>query len=186
MTMGTRMLIVAAVVAVAACASPATDHALGAAPPSCAVKHGGAQPAKRILCLVNAERAGHGRPALRMDVRLSQAARRHSADMVSHRYFAHVSPAGRNPAARVARTGWLKGRHRWLVGETLAWGSGRRAAPDAIFSAWMHSPPHRRALLDPRFCFVGIGIVAGIPVAAAGRGATYTADLGSARAGGCA
>jgi uncharacterized protein YkwD len=186
MMMATRALIVAAVAALAACVSPATDDALGAARPSCAVRHGGGQPARRILCLVNAERAGHGRPALRMDVRLSQAARRHSADMVSHRYFAHVSPAGQNPTVRVARTGWLDGRRRWLVGETLAWGSGWHAAPDAIFRAWMQSPPHRRALLDPRFCFVGIGIVAGTPVAAAGRGATYTADLGSGRTGACA
>jgi uncharacterized protein YkwD len=169
-------LLIAAIAAGASCVSLPVD-ALAATRPCSTTS--GLQPAKRILCLINAERAARGRAALRLDLRLTQTARRHSIDMVTRRYFAHDSPSGQSPAGRVRLTGWLHGRGRWLVGENLAWGSGSRGAPDAIVSAWMHSPGHRRVLLDPRFCSVGIGVITGTPRAGIPQGATYTADFGS-------
>jgi uncharacterized protein YkwD len=130
------------------------------------------------LCLINAERSAHGVRPLRLDHRLTRAARRHSRDMVAHAYFSHESRSGAGFGARIARTGWMSGRSRWNVGENLAWGSGRRAGPRAIVAGWMRSAGHRHNLLQPRFRVIGIGIVAGAPTGN-GSGSTYTTDFGS-------
>jgi uncharacterized protein YkwD len=129
------------------------------------------------LCLINRERAAHGLRRLRLDSRLTRAARRHSRDMVAHHYFAHDSRTGGSFKARIARTGWMKGRSRWSVGENLAWGTGGQATPRAIVNAWMRSAGHRHNILQPRFRVIGIGIHLD---AHGGRaGATYTTDFGS-------
>ena len=97
--------------------------------------------------------------------------------MVARGYFGHVSPAGSTLSARVRRSGWTRGRARWRVGETLAWGSGPRSTPDAIVAAWLASPAHRRIVLARRWRVVGIGVAPGTPFATPG--ATYTADFGT-------
>jgi uncharacterized protein YkwD len=135
--------------------------------------------AAAVLEQLNAARRVHGARPLRFDARLARAATRHSRDMVLHRYFAHDSRSGTRFSTRIARTGWMRGRRHWRVGENLAWGSGRAADPRAIVSAWLQSPPHRRILLQPRFRVVGIGIAAGTPVGGERAGRTYTADFGS-------
>jgi uncharacterized protein YkwD len=129
------------------------------------------------LCLVNAQRTHRGLRPLRLDPRLDRAARRHSQDMVAKRYFAHDSRSGARFSARIARTGWMRGRARWSVGENIAWGTGAQAAPRAIVAAWMRSASHRVNILNPRFRVIGIGIARGAPVGAGG--ATYTTDFGS-------
>jgi uncharacterized protein YkwD len=127
------------------------------------------------LCLINHARAQQGAPRLRVDPRLRRAARRHSLDMVAHRYFSHTSRSGLSSSGRIARTGWMRGR-RWIVGENLAW---RRepAGARSVVPAWLRSPEHRRVLLDRRFRVAGIGIARGTPFATPG--ATYTVDFGS-------
>jgi uncharacterized protein YkwD len=140
--------------------------------------HAGRTPAA-VLRLLNAARADAGAPPLRLDRRLNRSSRRHSCDMVAHHYFAHESRSGARFSARIARTGWMRGRRRWNVGENLAWGAGSDAAPRAIVQAWLQSPPHRHNLLAPGFRVVGIGIVAGTPIAGKPMGRTYTTDFGS-------
>jgi uncharacterized protein YkwD len=133
-----------------------------------------------ILRGLNAARAENGAPPLRADRRLALAARRHARDMVAHHYFAHESPSGERPSARVARTGWLHGRRRWRIGEDLAWGRGPYGRPGAIVAAWLRSPAHRRVMLSRAYRVVGIGIAHGTPGEGfAGGGRTYTADFGS-------
>jgi uncharacterized protein YkwD len=144
----------------------ATPAAAGAASTTVAVEE-----------LLNAARAAHGAPPLRRDPRLALAARRHSRDMVARRYFSHDSHAGERFSERIARTGWMRSRARWRVGETLAWGVGPKAAPRAILTAWLASAAHRRILLAPGFHLVGIGVAKGTPFGRGGR--TYTADFGS-------
>jgi uncharacterized protein YkwD len=146
-------------------------HAAAAACPSA--------PAQAVLCLLNEQRAANGLPALQPDRRLATAARRHSGDMVAHGYFAHASRSGTSFSARIAATGWTRDRPSWRVAENLAWGSGARAAPQAIVAAWMASPPHRRTILSAAYHVVGVGVAAGVPAAGAGDGATYTSDFGS-------
>ncbi|HWI72766.1 MAG TPA: hypothetical protein VNT55_12495 [Baekduia sp.] len=71
---------------------------------------------------------------------------------------------------------WRSGR--WL-GEDLAWGTGRHAAPAWIVRAWMHSPPHRRVMLSTRARVAGVGVADGTPFVTALPGATYDLDVGS-------
>src|SRR4051812_44947381 len=96
------------------------------------------------LWSLNALRSRQGVTPLRLDTRLSRAAVRHSRDMVHRRYFAHESITGAPFSSRIAATGWMRGRGRWSVGETLAWGLGESATPESIIAAWLRSPSHRR------------------------------------------
>jgi uncharacterized protein YkwD len=130
------------------------------------------------LCLINGERAAHGLRTLRLDSRLGEAARRHSDDMVAHRYFAHDSRSGAGFSTRIAATGWMNGRRRWAVGENLAWGTGSGATARAIVATWMASRGHRQNILKARFRVIGIGIDRGVPFTGA-PGVTYTTDFGS-------
>jgi uncharacterized protein YkwD len=134
--------------------------------------------ARATVCTINAERGSHGLRALRVDPRLALAARRHSRDMVRHRYFAHRAPSGSDPAQRIGQTGYLSDALPWLVGETLAWGTGGGASPHGIVLAWMHSPPHRRILLRGRYRELGLGVVWGAPLRRSGPQATVTAEFG--------
>jgi uncharacterized protein YkwD len=132
-----------------------------------------------ILRLVNAARAAHHQPPVRFDARLAVAARGHSREMVAQHYFAHDSRSGERFSSRITRTGWMRGRRHWHVGENLAWGIRGEGRPSAIVSAWLHSPSHRHVLLDPDYRVIGIGTVRGTPFADPSRGWTYTADFGS-------
>jgi len=130
------------------------------------------------LCLINVERSARDLRPLRLDRRLSTAARRHSRDMVAKQYFAHDSRSGARFSARIARTGWMSGRGAWSVGENLGWGSGTLATPRAVVAAWMKSTGHRRNILSAKFRVIGIGIALRTPMGNAA-GATYTTDFGS-------
>ena len=44
------------------------------------------------------------------------------------------------------------------IGENLATG---QQTPEEVVDAWMKSPPHRRALLNPKFTETGFGMAAG-------------------------
>ena len=66
-----------------------------------------------------------------------------------------------------------------MVGENIGFGTGSLTRPASIHQAWMHSTPHRAAMLSTRFREVGFGISPGIPFQS--RGATFTADFAAAR-----
>ncbi len=133
-----------------------------------------------VVCLVNAHRASHGRRGLTASADLAQAAGRHSRDMVRRAFFAHVTPTGRGPDARIRQSGYMHDALDWSVGEDLGWGTASLSSPDAIVAAWIASPPHERVLLDPGFRQVGVGIAVGVPVTTAdsANGATFTLDSG--------
>ncbi|MCW3013452.1 MAG: hypothetical protein JWO02_544 [Solirubrobacterales bacterium] len=131
-----------------------------------------------VRCLLNRQRAAHGRPAASPDARLTVAARRHAADMVARHYFAHTSLGGATFISRIRRTGYLPSKGSWAAGEILAWASGSRATPRGIVDTWMASPEHRAILLDPRFSDVGVGIVSGSPQGGQGPALTADADFG--------
>lgn len=133
---------------------------------------------RATLCALNAERRSHGLRPLRVSRTLSGAARRHSRDMVLKQYFAHTTPEGSTFVKRIRRTGYLRSRRHWIVGEDLAWGPGRWGSPAGVVRAWMHSPGHRRVILTPLFREVGIGLAWGAPQPFAERAMTYTSDFG--------
>ena len=133
------------------------------------------------LCLLNRERRYHGLQTLRVDPHLRLSAHRHAKDMVTRRYFAHVSSGGRQPSDRMRAAGYMGHAHHWLVGENLVWGAGAFSTPIDRVRALMHSPPHRRNMLRPGFREVGIWVSQQAPVHAAYRsGATYVLNFGAA------
>ena len=169
--------VAAGVVALLAIAPPAS-----AAGRACTSANASAsQVTKRVLvratlCVLNAERARHDLRPLRLNRRLSRAARHHSRAMARKRFFSHTSPAGTTFVDRIRRTGYLHGARRWNIGENIAWGSGGLSAPRAIATAWMHSAGHRANILSRSFGAIGIGVARGTP--SGGGGAIYTTDFG--------
>lgn len=63
-----------------------------------------------------------------------------------------------------------------MLGEDLAYGTGRAALPSAIVQSWMNSPPHRSVLLDCDFTDIGVGIATG-SFGSRGYGTVYAADF---------
>ncbi len=133
------------------------------------------------LCLINRERLAHGERALRVNRRMQRAAQAHTRSMAFGDYFEHVSPGGITPLARMRAVGYLSSSHvAYEVGENIAWGTLTLASPRAIVAAWMHSPPHRANILDPRYRETGIGVSPHPPSSLADGqpGAVYTQDFG--------
>ena len=149
----------------------------------CAARPGGG---RRPACrhAVPDERRAHGpraRAACRPSRCLSRVAAGYARQMVRGRFFDHTSPGGSTMLARIRATSYLRdvtlvvGRREPRVGHRRA--GARRARPSR---AWMHSPEHRANLLDRRFADVGIGVVAGAPIALepGELGGTYMTDFG--------
>jgi uncharacterized protein YkwD len=182
MRSGLGRVPVAAVLAIMAlCAAPSLAAAQGTGcsfTRSAAVAEPEPNVRTALRCLVNAERQRHGLPTLHSSSRLNAAADRHSADMVTRGYFAHVTPEGRSVTDRVRATGYLGGSGDWKLGEDIGWGTGSASTPDSIFQAFMNSPPHRRVILSPEFHEIGVGVAPGVPVAGQGSGATFVLDFG--------
>jgi uncharacterized protein YkwD len=162
----------------AALALPAVAGAASACPgasdrPSAA---NAAQVRTATLCLLNRQRTGHGLTRLHEHPSLEHAATTYADLMVSETFFDHVSPAGSTMAQRIKRTDYLHNVRGWSLGENLAWGSGTASTPAQIVNAWMHSPDHRRNILDGTFREIGIGVATGAPTGSAG--ATYVNEFG--------
>ena len=184
------VLIMLALVALAA---PATAHADGAsaararaASERCASADAlpGQAPGDDLrestLCLINAERTARGLGRLQAEPLLGRVAATYARLMVRARFFDHTSPGGSTMLARIRATTYLRDVSSWSVGENLAWGTGPLATPRATVRAWMQSADHRANLLDRHFADVGIGVVAGAPIALdpGELGGTYVTDFG--------
>ena len=105
---------------------------------------------KQMIALINKVRANHGLRALRLNKRLATASRKHAKDMATRNYFSHVAPEGRNAGQRA-----LAGGYDWaVIGENLA---AMESCPRRVMSSLLNSPSHRRVLLNPKYCEVGVG-----------------------------
>ena len=134
------------------------------------------------VCLLNAERARLGLRRLRVHRELQRASQRYARDMVTRRFFSHVSPTGAGLLERTRSTSrYLRRARGFALGENLAWGTGTAATPRQVVASWMRSPGHRRHVLDRRFREVGLGIAAGVPGTGPGAGATYASQFGTRR-----
>ena len=135
---------------------------------------------RATLCALNHTRHHHGLHRLRLNKRLSRAARRHARDMARRNYFSHDTLGGGSFLDRIRRTGYLRGAHSWIVGENLAWGSRGYSRPQVIMRMWMNSPGHRANILNASFREIGIGLAYDAPVAGGGKPVcTYTTDFGA-------
>jgi uncharacterized protein YkwD len=159
---------------VAACALLVALAAPAAAP---AAGCRGLDDADALVCEVNRVREGRGLDALRPDRRLARAGAEQARDMVRRGYFSHVTPEGETLSDRLRDAGYISGRVRWRVGETLSWGQGPRSTPAVTVEAWLASPPHRRVLLGARYREIGVGLASGVP--AGGAGSTFAAEFGA-------
>jgi uncharacterized protein YkwD len=180
----TRRLLAAIALSCLAFALPASASATAA---PCAnadlmpTASNGPQVRAATLCLINRERTERGLRALRHDGQLRKVAQSYSSQMVRHGFFDHVSPDGSTLRSRITgRTTYLRSAASWSLGENLYWGSGERATPAESVDGWMHSPGHRRNMLDRHFRDIGIGIAIGAPEDVAGTpAATYTTEFGT-------
>ena len=120
-----------------------------------------------ILTMVNDIRSKEGLSALTYNSQLEQSAQGYADLMAEEGFFGHVSPDGETLRDRIQVTGFedrtfspdcfcVRG---YAFGENLA--RGQKTAKAAV-EAWMHSPAHRAAILNPDYTDTGIGVNAGI------------------------
>jgi uncharacterized protein YkwD len=132
------------------------------------------------LCLLNVERTTRGRVALRTNGALDQAAGLYARSMIDYGFFDHVSPNGSTFVGRIKRTDYLARTNGWALGENLAWGQVQLGSPEQIVDAWMHSPEHKRNILDGRYTEIGVGVSYGTPGGGhEDAGATYATEFGT-------
>ena len=111
----------------------------------------------RMLALMNASRLQQGLVPLALDVRASDAARRHSATEAEHRYVYHDGADGTAASrdAPACGTGWY-GENTGKV-----WSGG----VDVLHHEFMAEPwapiNHRTNIMDPNFRRAGVGAVQG-------------------------
>lgn len=115
---------------------------------------------KQLVTLVNKERAKRGLAQLRVNGKLVEAARSHSAEMGELKYFAHESASGEAWSSRVIRYGYSRqGYGRWKAGENIYWGANLYSSPVACVDGWMKSSAHRAVILTKAFRDIGVGAV---------------------------
>lgn len=117
---------------------------------------GGPASVDAIVHAMNRERAAKGLRPLRLNGTLSAAAGDRIDDMLSKRYFDHVSPDGIQPFVWAKRRGY---DYR-TIGENLAVGFGGTS----VVTGWMNSPGHRANVLGAAFDEVGIAVSSTAPL----------------------
>ncbi|WP_250400362.1 sigma-70 family RNA polymerase sigma factor [Streptomyces cellostaticus] len=136
--------------------SPSAVPSTHSASPTRSPSHAAARPslARQVADLVNAHRAEAGCAPVRLDDRLTAAARAHARDMVDRGYFGHESPEGRHADARIAAAGYDAG----------AWAENLHQGPrDAatVVEEWMDGSIHEENMLGCQYRDMGLAAVPG-------------------------
>ena len=97
---------------------------------------------------INDVRARHGLAAMRRSGSLADSAGRYSRWLLANDTFGHLSRI--QASSRFA-----------LLGEALAWHSGRRFSVRHTLNRWMASPGHRAIVLSPVMRWQGTGVTRG-------------------------
>ena len=137
-------LVLAAVLALAACEAPTPTLGPDGKPLPRAVKIRPGQEGEvqyRMLDSVNALRSAAGAPALQLDPRLNAAAATHSRDMAVQNRPWHFGSDGSSPLDRARRAGYTG----MLLGENI---SETYETELETLSAWMAVSDTRAVLLD--------------------------------------
>lgn len=108
---------------------------------------------KRVVELVNIERAKYGLSPLTLNAELSRVARLKSQDMRDKNYFSHTSPTYGSPFDMMKQFG-ISYR---TAGENIARG---QRTPEEVVNGWMNSEGHRANILNSSFKEIGVGYVA--------------------------
>ncbi len=109
---------------------------------------------RRVLELVNEERAKQGLSPLTWHEGLANVARAHSQDMNDRRFFSHDNPDGQSPFDRIKAAGIAYTR----AAENVAAG---QKTPEEVMQGWMNSAGHRANILNPNLTALGVGYYAG-------------------------
>ena len=115
---------------------------------------------EEILLLLNAYRKENGLKELLLKEDLMSSARYKSESMLQQDYFAHY-----NPHMEYITFGDLMNfifgyTHYTKKGENLFANMGSEAvSAQVIFEGWKNSPSHNKAMLDPEYIYVGVGII---------------------------
>ena len=105
-------LALAMALTLALMAAPASQAACSSA--SASVKTAGKRAlVHATLCVLNVERRKRGLRPLRLNRKLSRAARGHSSAMAARHFFSHDSLGGGSFVDRIRRTGYLRGARSW-------------------------------------------------------------------------
>jgi uncharacterized protein YkwD len=100
--------------------------------------------------LTNAERTKAGLAPLVLDAKLNQSASAKCSDMVATGW-GHVDPQGRHGYHFIQEVFPDATKY----GENLA---EQYNVDSDIMTAWMNSPPHKAAILDPAYTDIGFGV----------------------------
>jgi uncharacterized protein YkwD len=136
-----------------------------------------------VLVDINAFRRAHRLAPLKLNVRLTAAARSHTLQMAHDGYFAHDSADGSSFWRRIQAFYTSSPWRYWSVGENLLW-SSPDVTPSSALKMWLASPEHRANLMNPRWREIGVAAVheAAAPGAFKGLDVTIvTTDFGVRR-----
>ena len=111
---------------------------------------------KAMLCYHAYARRRLGVRQLRPVAPLDRSSALKARWIVGCRAFTHT-PCGRSFITAFRDVDYIHGN--WVVGENLAWGSGSRGTVRALFDAWLHSPPHREAIIRSDWREIGISLI---------------------------
>ena len=108
--------------------------------------------AAEVVRLVNVERGKHGAGPLSLNEKLNRSAQFHAQFMADRDCFEHLCPNEPELGTRVRNAGY-----KWrAVAENIAAG---QIDPAEVVDSWMHSPGHRKNILNPAYNEIGIGYV---------------------------
>lgn len=105
---------------------------------------------RQTVDLINQRRAGMGLSQLQVNMSLTQAARRHSADIGPARLCQHNGTDGSSPWDRIAQAGYAGFAMGEVVGCNFASAQG-------VVDGWWNSPGHYGILVDPTAVNIGCG-----------------------------
>lgn len=107
--------------------------------------------ARHIAELTNRDRQAHGLDPLQWNDSLAAAAQAHAERMSEEDELSHQYSGEGNVGQRAARAGV----HFRAIAENIATGF----SDEQVEQEWMHSPPHRRNILDSTLNAIGVGVV---------------------------
>lgn len=106
------------------------------------------------FALINEERRAKGLKELVWDEDLSRMARKHSASMVRHDFFAHTGPDG--AMLQRAQQSGISGCK--ALGENIAYNLGYEDPAAFAVKHWIISPGHHENMLRRVFTHTGVGV----------------------------
>ena len=114
---------------------------------------------QRLFELTNTQRLFRRVKPLAESNALSEAARRHSEDMLRRRFFSHTNPDRKTAADRIKavlnREVSASAENLWMRTGTVA--SAEKIVEEAV-AQLMDSRPHRSNILNPRYTHAGVGV----------------------------